>query len=498
MLESTRTSLARRRLRRFWKTLSIEALETKLCLTTMAFVETEFAESTQVLGWDAGDLDADNDMDIVIATQAGITLYQYVDSDGSFTASSLVENDGTELIANLDGIHGFDSWIKLVDLDGDNELDILVGVYRGEKFPTPDKGSLYWHKNLGNLEFSDAREIGNDYFSSATMFDREGDGDLDLLATWYLESWLKPGLDEPRGRWFDFGDGSFSPGPNFTVVHPHVTDFDEDGDLDLLAFRIPFNGEPDVVWYDNIQREGRVLATESTGIMNIGGIFQFVPTFEIRTPDFDGDGDKDVIAFAPAPNGARIELAIRNDDGSFAQTGVASRGELGRSGDAVDVDGDGDTDLLWYTKNAPYAGGSTSVLWFESLAGSIVHSAELKPNCGSPLCPDGRSYETLLETPVLVELILPVDIDGDGDIDFLSSSRTFQQEIKLFENRLIGDVDNDGEVAFADFMALAENFGKEVDAVWEQGDFDSNGKVDFTDFLVLAENFGAKRPVGAP
>jgi hypothetical protein len=41
-----------------------------------------------------------------------------------------------------------------------------------------------------------------------------------------------------------------------------------------------------------------------------------------------------------------------------------------------------------------------------------------------------------------------------------------------------------------DFLALANNFGKEG-ADWAEGDFDSNGAVNFLDFLTLADNFGA-------
>lgn len=57
-----------------------------------------------------------------------------------------------------------------------------------------------------------------------------------------------------------------------------------------------------------------------------------------------------------------------------------------------------------------------------------------------------------------------------------------------------GDADRDGEVSFSDFLILSENFGKEVDAVWEEGDFDADGKVSFSDFLILSANFGKSEP----
>ena len=55
------------------------------------------------------------------------------------------------------------------------------------------------------------------------------------------------------------------------------------------------------------------------------------------------------------------------------------------------------------------------------------------------------------------------------------------------------DAGDNGEVTFADFLKLADNFGS-TDAAWEDGDFDGNGKVESTDFLILANNFGQFRP----
>ena len=52
-----------------------------------------------------------------------------------------------------------------------------------------------------------------------------------------------------------------------------------------------------------------------------------------------------------------------------------------------------------------------------------------------------------------------------------------------------GDLDGNGQVEFADFLVLAENFGSDT-SDQTVGDIDCNGKVEFADFLILAENFG--------
>lgn len=56
-----------------------------------------------------------------------------------------------------------------------------------------------------------------------------------------------------------------------------------------------------------------------------------------------------------------------------------------------------------------------------------------------------------------------------------------------------GDADSDGSVGIADFLALANNFGKKGE--WNGGDFDRSGDVTMDDFLLQAPNFGKNPPI---
>lgn len=56
---------------------------------------------------------------------------------------------------------------------------------------------------------------------------------------------------------------------------------------------------------------------------------------------------------------------------------------------------------------------------------------------------------------------------------------------------LMGDLNGDDEVGFADFLILSKNFGLPGDAT--DGDLDQDGNVTFEDFLLLAANFGEHR-----
>lgn len=59
-----------------------------------------------------------------------------------------------------------------------------------------------------------------------------------------------------------------------------------------------------------------------------------------------------------------------------------------------------------------------------------------------------------------------------------------------------GDLDGNGDVSFADFLVLSNNFGKEVEN-YSDGDIDGDGSVGFADFLVLSNNFGKKLEAAA-
>jgi hypothetical protein len=50
---------------------------------------------------------------------------------------------------------------------------------------------------------------------------------------------------------------------------------------------------------------------------------------------------------------------------------------------------------------------------------------------------------------------------------------------------VLGDIDANGTVDFADFLILSSEFGSES----EQSDLDGSGMVDFADFLILSANY---------
>lgn len=243
---------------------------------------------------------------------------------------------------------------------------------------------------MGNYLFSTQPNIDDStQFEDVKSLDFDGDGDVDIIAT---SSQLN------AVYWFE-NDGNQiftkhtinnEPKSSSTL---NISDIDQDGDLDLLVSAF---FSDDLVWYEN---DGNQSFTEHT-----------MPVFSFLTSnyliDLDNDGDIDFLATDFI---AGIIWYENDGNQNFTQKYIAN-GSLPFKVKAGDLDGDGDQDILL----ANAGNSNEDFIWYENDG----HNSFTKHTL---IGLSGESYN-----------LLPLDLDGDEDLDMIGSTQS--HGVVWFEN----------------------------------------------------------------
>ena len=278
------------------------------------------------------DFDGDGDLDIVIVTEDDAVNEFYLnDGRGSFTDAG-----------DRWPVTGTSNAVVVADLTGDGAPDILVGNNGQDAFLVNDGTAQFTDETADRLPQSD------DVTQDLELGDVDGDGDLDLIVG--NEGDNKLYLNDGTGR---FTDESAARIP--LRAAPEETreadfgDVDGDGDLDLLFANVR-------LFVDGADPQNRLLINDGTGV--------FADETSARLPadsaraldgdlvDLDADGDLDIIT----SNVTLPEAGIRNapyetfeNDGTGTFTRVAwlppTATGRGLDSEAADFNGDGRLDL---------------------------------------------------------------------------------------------------------------------------------------------------------
>ena len=246
----------------------------------------------------------------------------------------------------------------LVDIDGDHDLDMFVGVLGGAYNPnrTASDNFLFLERmgstyQLRATRYLSAIDVGSE--SVPAFADLNGDGLVDML----VGNKLDP-LHNERARLYYFRNTGTARAPAFALADtldadvafhyaPALADLDRDGDADLVLGT--WNGGVHV--YRNTGQTDQPTFTRDT---TLDIRFERGSNFTPAVADLDGDGDLDLLV-----GEASGELNLVRNTGSATAPAFTVESEAFQAIDAgrrshpalADLDGDGDLDLVIGSEN---------------------------------------------------------------------------------------------------------------------------------------------------
>ncbi len=245
------------------------------------------------------------------------------------------------------------------DVDGDNDLDLVVAPGGHTSiFPIPPQDFLL-QINDGTGVFTNqaasrlpANAIGTQVASAVILGDVDGDTDLDaFVVNGTSGAVFSPGSPGFQNLlWINNGDGIFSDETNTRLplatnssFHAAFGDLDSDGDLDLVIGNVGSNGAG---------QQNRLLINNGSGVFTDETTIQLPAlsdiTLALALEDLDGDSDLDIVVANRTPAGSKI--LVNDGVGFFAdQTVQRFSTPPPFAGDVVvaDVNGDGSKDIIF-------------------------------------------------------------------------------------------------------------------------------------------------------
>ena len=338
----------------------------------------------------AADLDGDGDVDVLSASAGDGKVAWYENlGGGAFGPQRLISQLGTnpqQVVAD--------------DLDGDGDLDVLWTGIQSDQ--------IVWHRNLGGGSFGPGQALSISTASplSITTSDLDGDGDRDIVAAFLTQNGGVAIFQNLGGGAF----GAQQSQPNVVGIYRYVraADLNGDGRPDLLVSR---------------QQTSEFQIIPNFGNLSFGAPFAlptpggFQVTRSIEAADLDGDGNLDLLTTLNTPNGTYWHRNLGGGIFGPRQT-ISNQVAVASDALAADFDLDGDLDVV-----SSGAGNFDPIGWFENLG-----AGTFRPYKG--IVPQNNGDVNAVSS------IFVADVDGDSDLDVLSSS-VFDDKVAWYSN-LVG------------------------------------------------------------
>lgn len=345
------------------------------------------------------------------------------DGAGNFTISSAFY-----LNTNLHSI-------TFSDLDNDNDLDIT------------DAKSATFYINDGNGNFNESKGLSE---GNLALGDVDSDNDLDIFVSGlnasYIFSGLTPNATEDSlyaTIYLNNGNGGYTEASNLPfegIINSKAQFFDADGDNDMDIFMIGTNSNSINIAKLYINDGNGNYTLNNSSFDGVTGDFDF--------GDYDGDNDLDIVVIG-TNNIANLTVTMYANDGNANYTNMGDIGLLQLYDGAVkfaDIDQDNDLDI--------YMGGYVSI----GQTPGIIYTNDGNGNYSV-------STNDTLNGAFNGDATF-ADIDGDNDLDLLTSGR--YEGSTLYKN--------DGNGIFSIYNDSTLNPAEKGELTF--GDMDKDGDLD--------------------
>ncbi len=426
------------------------------------------------MGWSSlvfGDVDGDNDVDVIITgetsdqdqplqtllylndgagvftqtnesfigTMRGDIAFTDVDSDGDLDVlltggtTALYKNDGSGHFAEVTSSFELMSLSNMAigDVDGDGDDDVVISGY---KQAGGSDSFLYLNDGTGGYTKNNAVSFLGATEGTTELADIDGDGDLDALisgsdgGSYFMLVYLNDGAGV-------FGTGSAVMPVSKELFTYKMYDFDVDGDLDIVS--------PAGIFMNNGSGEFTLDAMSST--------FRRLKDGAVAISDVNGDNLDDVIFLGR--DGVINHTSLYMHGAGHTLTEVMDNyfGGL-QQGDVqlVDLDGDGDMDIVAYGKTNEDA---------------FQHVLKTYQNDGMG---NFTEFVSGLDVYHGEKKVVYGDLDGDGDLDIIVGDSYYDGKLDLWLN------DGSGHFAQQSIVAEENIFWRGLDL----HDFDGDGDLD--------------------
>ena len=304
---------------------------------------------------------------------------------------------------------------EVADLDGDGDLDVILGQTRWESESNSWAGIFLWFNEGGGRFTPDDQELPGGVSGSAGDVDLDGDADLLILGGYSVTVLVNQGgAQAGKNGVFKVKDSPISlpigPGHSDDGGSLLIGDLNKDGRVDGFAVGCCYlHDEPDPSSLNSSsslvmlnERDDKIdwLKFRKTLLAELDGI----PIRGAALGDLDGDSDLDVYAVVGTlkRGGSRglSDLVLLNDGlGNFSDSGQRL-GDTGSSFVALgDLDKDGDLDALVGTFDG-------AVVW--------INQGSWQGGQAGKFVPSGQQI-----SGNQIRLVFLADLDGDGDQDAL-------------------------------------------------------------------------------